>query len=386
MALLKRISILIATILAASLLLVACGGDTAPAPGNGAGEVLIGAVFYNTGPGSAYGKSQSEGIQLAADEINAAGGIDGVQIRLIIEDDEGKAESAIAAVQKLINNHQVLAILGPTLSTNMFAAGPDANDAGVPIMGISTTADGITDIGEYVFRNSLPEADVIPATVRAAKEKLNIRRVSVLYGNDDDFTVASYNVFRQALQDEGIEIASTQTFTKGQTNFAALLTRIKADNPDALVVSALYTEAANIARQARADGITIPIIGGNGFNSPEYIQIAGEAAENSLVGSPWFAGRDNPKTQAFVEAYKERYGAEPDQFAAQAYDGLSLFAEAMKQNPPQTLTDRDAFRDALAGIQGFEGVLGTFAFDENRNPVAEPVVLLVKDGEFTEFK
>lgn len=386
-------------VITAMLLLAACSGNPGSGPGgdtrggaDGASdgtnpaEVKIGAVLYNSGPGSAYGQAQTMALRMAADEINAAGGINGTTIRLVIEDDKGNAESAIAAVQKLINSDQVLAIIGPTLSTNMFAAGPIADDAGVPIMGISTTAEGITDIGLYVFRNALPEEDVVPKTVAAAKDKLGLRRVSVLYGNDDDYTVSGYNAFRRALDRQGIEILSTQTFTTGQTNFAALLTKIKAEQPDALVISALYTEAANVVRQARQDGIDVPILGGNGFYSPLYIEIAGAAAENTLVGSPWFAGRDDPKARAFVQGYNELYGADPDQFAARAYDGLYLFAEAMAANPPHTLTDRDAFRDALAAIRNFEGAIGTFAFDENRNPHSPPAVLLVKDGQFVEFK
>lgn len=384
-----------ALLLTTMLFLIGCGSSSPGGSSNNSAanvndgsmpsEVKIGAVLYKTGPGAAYGEAQEAGLTIALDEINESG-LAGVNIKLVVEDDEGKSEKSIAAVQKLINSEKVLAILGPTLSTGMFAAGPVANDGGVPIMGISNTADGITDIGEYVFRNSLPEDGVIPTTVAVAKSKLGVQKVAVMYGNDDDYTVAGYNVFKDALAKENIEVVSTQTFTKGQTNFSALLSNIRSADIDAIVVSGLYTEAGNLVKQARQAGIDVPIIGGNGVNSPEYIKIAGESANNTIVGSPWFTGRDDPRAQAFVQKFKEKYGKDPDQFAAQAYDGLYLFAAALASNPPATMTDRSAFRDALAEIKDFEGVTGQFTFDENRNPVQTPTILLIKDGEFTEFK
>src|SRR3712207_2700077 len=203
-----------------------------------------------------------------------------------------------------------------------------------------------------------------------------------MYGNDDAFTKAGYDVFQQALQDAGIEILTTETFAKGDTDFTPQLTKIQSLSPDAIVVSALAEEAAGIMSQARQLGITVPFIGGNGFNSPKLAELAGPAAEGAISGAAWLVSAESPKNKAFVEAYRAKYGSDPDQFAAQAYDGVYLIATAIKNAGS---TDRTAIRDALGQISGFEGVLGSFAF-EGREPRHPPVVQVVKDGKFELYR
>ena len=344
----------------------------------------FGAVFILSGDGAAYGKSQREGLELARDTINAAGGIHGMPVEIIFEDSRGDRTEAVNAVLKLINRDRVLAIIGPTLSSEMFAAGPVADRARTTIMGISTTAVGIGEIGDYVFRNSLPEEGVIPTTIRVSKEKLGYRTAALLYSNNNDFTKSAAETFERELRANGVELVAIETFQDGDTDFRAQLTKVLQVNPDVLVVSALYKEAALLLQQARQLGLNQPVVGGNGFNSPELYALAGEAAEGAIVGSPWFAGRDNPLVQDFVARYKERYGREPDQFAAQAYDGLMLFAEAARRSGRPN--DRQAFRDALAEIRNFEGVTGVFSFDEHGNPMMDATILQLRGGTYVEFK
>jgi len=340
----------------------------------------IGVISILTGPGAAYGEAITQGFRLAQEEINARGG---VRIDLVIEDSSGKQEQALASAQKLINSDQVVAILGPTLSTEMKVVGPEANASGVPIMGTSTTAQGITQIGKFVFRNSLPEALAIPASIGKAVKTYRIRKVALFYGNDDVFTKSGFDTMKKVAEDLNLSILTIETFQKGQADYKAQLTKIKNLAPDAIFCSALYEEGGVILSQARKMGITVPFVGGNGFNSPKVIEIAKDAAEGLVVATPWFGEKDDPKVKAFVAKYEKRYGKKPDQFAAQAYDGLFLMAEGLRKAGK---ADRAALRDALAGIRNFHGVLGTFSFDEERDVVMEPAVLIIRNGKFQLFR
>jgi branched-chain amino acid transport system substrate-binding protein len=340
----------------------------------------IGVISILTGQGSGYGEAITNGFKLARDEINARGA---VHIELVIEDSSGKQEQALAAAQKLINSSQVVAILGPTLSTEMKVVGPEANASGVPILGTSTTAVGITRIGKYVFRNALPESQAIPASVGKAVTKYGIRKVALLYGNDDVFTKSGFDTMKQAAEDRKLGILTIETFQKGQSDYKAQLTKIKALAPDAVFCSALYEEGAVILSQARKMGIKVPFVGGNGFNSPKVIEIAKEAAEGLVVATPWFADKNDPKVKSFVSRYEKAFGKKPDQFAAQAYDALYIMAEALGKAGK---ADREKLRDSLAGIRNFDGVLGRFSFDAERDVVMEPNVLIIKDGKFQMFR
>lgn len=351
--------------------------------GEGSGEVVkatIGVISYLTGSGASYGEAITNGLKLANEEITAAGE---VELELKIEDSAGKQEEALSAAQKLMNKDNVDAIIGPTLSTEMQVVGPEADVNGVAILGTSNTAEGIPQIGEYVFRNSIPEALAIPASVQKAIDEYDAKKVAIIYGNDDVFTKAGYDVMKQVAEDMDLEVVTTETFQLGQSDYKAQLTKIKNLEPDLILASALYNEGAVILDQARKMGIEVPVVGGNGFNSPEVINIAGDAANGLIVATPWFSKKDDEKVKNFVENYKEAYGMEPDQFAAQAYDGLYLIAEAVKN---AGVADRDDIRDALAEITGFQGVLGEMSFDEDGDIVMDPTVLIIEGDEYIVFE
>ncbi|USK84595.1 ABC transporter substrate-binding protein [Peribacillus asahii] len=366
------------------VLLAACGGSGSQSDkeGNEGGTInaKIGVISYLTGPGAAYGEAITNGFKLAQKEINKEGK---VKIDLVIEDSVGKQEQALSAAQKLMSDDEIVALLGPTLSTEMNVVGPEADLNGIPIMGTSTTAVGIPQIGEYVFRNSIPESLAIPAAMKKAVEKYDVKKVALLYGNDDVLTKSGYDTMKEEVEKMGLEVVTTQTFQKGQSDYNAQLTKIKSLKPDLILASALYNEGAVIMDQARKLGITIPFVGGNGFNSPEVINIAGKAADGLIVATPWFAGKEDPKVQGFIKAYEAEYGKKPDQFAAQAYDALYIYAEALGNAGE---ADRDAFRDALAEIKGFEGILGSFSFDKDGDVEMEPTVITIKDGKFQLFE
>ncbi len=365
--------------------LAGCGGDNKPAASGGSpstgASAKIGVVSYLSGGGAAYGEAIRQGLELARDEINAQGKI---KIELVFEDSKGEKNEAINAANKLIHKDNVVAIIGPTLSGEMFAMGPIANQSGVPVMGTSTTAEGVTDIGEYIFRNALPESLAIPHAVKKAKDKFNLKKVAVLYSNNNDWAVSGFKTFEKSLKDNGIETLTVETFADKDTDYSAQLTKIATMKPDAIMVASLYQEAALIAKKARELGITVPIVGNNGINSPQYIKSAGAASDNSIVASPWFPGKEDANVKKFVAAYKEKYKKDPDQFAAQAYDALKIMAVALEKSGSNT--DRKKLRDSLATIKDFPGVTGKFAFDAKRNPAMEVTVLNVKNGQFVELK
>ena len=346
--------------------------------------VKVGAIECLTGPAAKYGTMIKAGFDLAATEINAKGGVlKGRSIELIYEDSAAQKEQAINAAKKLIARDHVAALLGPTLSNEMFAVGPVANERGLPIIGTSNTAKGITDIGEFVFRTSLPESDVLPVTLKKAQAKFGIKKVALLYSNDDAFTKSGFDVFKDSLDKLGIEIATIETFSVKDTDFSAQLTKVKSLNVDALVVSALAEAGGGLVLQARQLGIarTVPIIGGNGFNSPKIAEIAGDAAEGVVIGSPWFVAKDGAQNQNFVASFRKTYNMDPDQFAAQAYDTMYILAAAFDR---AGTTDPKALRDALGKTEN-NGLLGPFKFGADRSPAtAEGVVVTtIKGGKFT---
>jgi branched-chain amino acid transport system substrate-binding protein len=358
------------------------GAEKARKPAAPKGEPIkakIGVISIITGQGAAYGEAITNGIKLARDEVNAKGE---VLIDLKIEDSSGKQEQALAAAQKLINSEKVVAIIGPTLSNEMFAAGPEANASGVPIMGTSTTAKGIPQIGKFVFRNSMPESQAIPASVGQAVKKYNIRKVALLNGNDDAFTKSGFDTMKEVAEKLKLNVVTVQEFQKGQADYKAQLTKIASLAPDAVFCSALYNEGGVILAQARKMGLKVPFVGGNGFNSPKVIEIAKEAADGLIVATPWFGEKNDPMVKAFVAKFEKAYGKKPDQFAAQAYDAFYIMTNALKA---AGTADRAKLRDALAATRNFQGVVGKFSFDADRDVVMTPSVLIIKGGKFTIF-
>ena len=362
--------------LAAALLAVAppAFAQAQPVP-LGSVEILSG------GANSAYGIAIRNGLELGLDEVNAKGVLGGRKIALTVEDSAGTKEGAINATRKLIGRDHVAAIIGPTLSDDMFAAGPVANERRVPIIGTSTTANGITAIGDYVFRTSLPEADVIPVTLHKAQAR-GAKTIALIYVNDSAFAKSGFDVMKAAAEKAGLNIVDIESFAGKDTDVSAQLTKIKSLNPDVVGVSALSEPTASVLLAAKQLGFPsgTQFVGGNGANSPKVIELAGAAAEGMLVGSPWFIGKPDADNQKFVDSYRAKYKADPDQFAAQAYDAIHIVAEAFDRAGG---TDSDKLRAALLQAK-YNGVMGPFSFTADRNPASAEgvVVLTVQGGKF----
>jgi branched-chain amino acid transport system substrate-binding protein len=342
--------------------------------------VKIGIAFSMTGPAAAYGANQKNGAQLAFDEINASNFIPGVKLEPVYEDDGSVREQGINVFQRLINQYKVSAIVGPTLSTTATAADPIAQAAKTPVVAVSNTAPtGITDIGDYIWRVSLTEAQVIPGALKKAQERFGFKTAGVLYGNDDVFTKAGYDVMKATLDKMGVKVVGTQTFAKPDRDFNAQITALKGQNPDILVVSALIENASAIVTQARQLGYNGPILGGNGFNNPVLMKNAGPAADGVIVGTAWFSASTEPANVKFKKA-AEAKGFNPDQFAAQAYTGVYVIAEAIRLQGGKG--GRDDIKAGFAKVKDFQTPLGKFSFLPNRDGNHQPAVQIVKGGKF----
>jgi branched-chain amino acid transport system substrate-binding protein len=335
--------------------------------------IKIGVAEALSGGAAQYGISIRNAFQMAAEEINAAGGVNGRQLELVIEDEQGKKDEAINAFKKLIFQDKALMLFGPTLSNSAKASDPIAQSAHVVVFGTSNTAEGITTIGDHVFRNSVTEADVLPVTIKVAAKVARIKKVAVMYGNDDVFTKSGYDAFKKALEDEKMPVTTTETFAKGDVDFKAQLTKIKATNPDAIVLSALIAEGAPIMVQARQLGLNVPFIGGNGMNSVKIFDLAKGASDGLWVGSPWSIENRTPENNSFIIAYTKKYSAPPDQFAAQAYDAMHIAAEAMKKIKfsGDLAKDREALQAALPAIK-WNGATGPFVFRRVNDASGKP--------------
>ncbi|MBD8953844.1 MAG: branched-chain amino acid ABC transporter substrate-binding protein [Dialister sp.] len=354
-----------------------CGGKTGGAVSSGAKNAAkIGFTAALTGGAAAYGKSEEEGVRLAVEEINKKGDF---PIDLLVEDTKAVPADSMNATKKLIQE-KVSMIIGPMTSNEAKAAGPIIQNAKVPSLEISVTAENITDIGDCIFRNSVPESKNIPQTVKKTHKLLGYKTAAILYAHDNEQHVTAQKYFQKTMEEEGVQVIDVETFGSKDSEYSAQLTNIQHKAPDVIVVCSYYQEGSRILKKMREMGMDQPVLGDNGFVSPELGKMAGTAADNVYVSSMWSADRKDEKVQKFVENYTKAYGRAPDQFAASAYDGVYMAMDAMQR--AGTTTDHKKIRDALAQMKDFKGVCGTFSFDEKRDPVVDLILMKMQDGKF----
>lgn len=354
-----------------------CGGKTGGAVSSGAKNAAkIGFTAALTGGAAAYGKSEEEGVRLAVEEINKKGDF---PIDLLVEDTKAVPADSMNATKKLLQE-KVSLIIGPMTSNEAKAAGPIIQNAKVPSLEISVTAENITDIGDCIFRNSVPESKNIPQTVKKTHKLLGYKTAAILYAHDNEQHVTAQKYFQKTMEEEGVQVIDVETFGSKDSEYSAQLTNIQHKAPDVIVVCSYYQEGSRILKKMREMGMDQPVLGDNGFVSPELGKMAGAAADNVYVSSMWSADRKDEKVQKFVENYTKAYGRAPDQFAASAYDGVYMAMDAMQR--AGTTTDHKKIRDALAQMKDFKGVCGTFSFDEKRDPVVDLILMKMQDGKF----
>ena len=313
------------------LLVLSAALASAPAAAQKVSSISLGVAVAQTSNVSLFGQEQVAGAKVAEKLINAAGGVNGTPIKLVYQDAGGDENGAINAFQSLINKSRVLGIVGPTLSQQAFAADPVAERAKVPVLGISNTAKGIPQIGTYVARVSAPIAVIAPAAVKQAL-KLNpkIKKVAVMYAQNDAFSVSETETFQSTLKAQGLNIVTVQKSLTTDTDFTTQVTAVINSGAELVVVSALAADGGNIVKQLRQFGYKGLIVGGNGFNTANVFPVCQKDCDGVLVAQAYSPSQKSAVNQKFVSEYRKLYKKDPPQFAAQAYAGIQVFVDALK--------------------------------------------------------
>ena len=359
----------LATVFLAGLLFSACEEDGRGS--NGALRVEVGVVQSLSGPGSVYGRSVLQGVELAVGEINEAEG--GVRMTIALSDDNSDVEAGTQAFETL-STRGVTAIIGPTLSNVGLEAMPVAQEAGVPVLGATTTAQGITEIGDYIFRVALTEAVVVPATIARVRQDWDILSNVLVFDSTDAFSRSSAEAMRQGIGDIGASMLVEVDVS--QTPIQDRLGELQGQPLNAFLITPLMDQSVEIVRAIREGGFQQIIIGGNSFNTPGMAE-AGGALEGAYVGAAWNPSLDTPASTRFVEAFRERFESEPDLFAAQGYSSVYLLLDAVRR---AGTTEATAVRQALASTAGVETPLGEVTMSSKREVVHDPVVQRFEGG------
>ena len=346
-------------------------------------EIPIGVVLPVTGRlASTFGVPIATGFELALEEIDNSQ-LSGGSIKLIIEDDQSTVEGAVDAYKKLIHQDGVPVILGPATSTQTQEAFPIAQENGVVAFSPTSAARGLSAIGDFVFRAALTTDVLIPSGIETTSTKLGYKTAATMYDESDVFSTDSDQAVKEALAANGIELLITETFQGGDTDFTEQLVRIRDTNPEVIFVSSLSPEKPGILTQGRQLGIpdSVPFV--MRTLTIADVQAAGDAAEGAITFVGWASAADTPGNQAFVQNYAEKYGGEPSNYAARAYAGFHILAEAIANAQS---TDSIGIRDALANITNFDTIFGKFSFNAVGDAVYDPKILIVVNGQLEIFE
>ena len=342
-------------------------------------EIRIGEFGSLTGGTATFGTSSHEGTMLALDEINAGGGVLGKKVRVITEDNQSKPEESVTAVLKLIKQNQVSAVVGEVASSRTLAAAPQCQANGIPLLSPASTNPKVTQVGDYIFRACFIDPFQGSTMAKFAVGRLHAKRIAILTDRKNDYSVGLTDFFRDTAVKLGAEIVAEESYSEGDIEFKAQLTEIKATNPDVLYVPGYYTECALIARQARELGLSVPLLGGDGWDSPKTAEIGGSAVEGVYFTNHYSAEDQRPEVQKFIADYKARYGKTPDAMAVLGYDAMKMMADAIRRAGS---TDGAKIRDALASTRDFPGVSGRISMDAERNARKAMVIVQIRDGQF----
>jgi branched-chain amino acid transport system substrate-binding protein len=368
---------------AALSLLLALGCGAEKKGGGGENDIVVGHVASMTGDTATFGRSADQGIRMAVEEINGAGGVLGRPIEVVTEDDRSVTEEARTAAQKLIGRDQVVALLGEVASSRSLAAAPEAQRAKVPMISPGSTNPKVTEVGDYIFRACFIDPFQGAVMARFAADELKAKRLAILFDFKQDYSVGLAEFFRDTVKKNGGEIVADERYTSGDIEFRAQLTTIRAAKPDAIFVPGYYTELGLIAKQARELGIEVPLLGGDGWDSEKTLEIGGDAVNGYFFSTHYAADSDSPRVQEFVKRFGEKYGATPDAMAALGYDTAGILADALKR---AGTTESGKLRDAIASTSNYEGVTGKISIDPQRNARKDAVVLKIEDGKFRFYR
>lgn len=371
----KAISIFLVLVFTMTLL-AGCGSKV------NENEIPIGINYELSGSVASYGQASVEGIELAIEEVNKAGGIDGKLIKPIKYDNKSEHSMATTLAKKLMTQDKVVAVLGPATSGAFKATIPEANKNKVVVASGSATNDSVTvdesGVKEYAFRICFTDSFQGTAMANFALNNMSATKAVVIMDSSSDYGKGLAKNFTETFEAGGGTVVASEAFVSGDTDFNAILTKIKGNDFDVIFISGYYNEAGLIIKQARALGIDAPILGPDGFGAPELVELAGADALNDVYFSSHFSVLDtDPSVADFIENFKAKYGKEPDQFAALGYDLAMFVIDGIRRAGS---TDPTAIKDALAATTDFSGVTGSFSIDENHNPVKAVVVVGIENG------
>ncbi len=359
---------------------IACerrGGDMAS---DNTGAIKVGVYADLSGQTSSFGQSTRNGIEMAADEINKAGGINGRQIQLIIEDDQGLPAQAATVVTKLISQDKVHAVLGEVASTNSLAAAPKAQEAKVPMITPSSTNPKVTQVGDYIFRVCFIDPFQGEVMAKFAANTLKAKTAAILLDVNSDYSRGLGQFFEENFIKLGGKVIQTQSYTQTDQDFSGQLTAIRSMNPDVIFLPGYYGQVGVISKQAKQLGIKAPLLGGDGWDAPQLWQLGGEALNGSYMANHYSIDDPSPVVKKFVADYKTRYSnTAPDAIAALAYDAMRVLGDALRR---AGTTDGPKLRDAIAQTSSFQGVTGNISINAERNAVKPAVVFLLENGKF----
>lgn len=371
MTLMKRLPcvVLLGTIAGAGVL--GCERRSASsAGGDGTGDIVVGFYGSLTGASASFGQSSKDGAELAVAEINAAGGVlGGRPIRLLVEDDQSKPEEASNAVTKLITQDKVVAVVGEVASSRTLAAAPVSQKFRIPMISPASTNEKVTEVGDYIFRVCFIDPFQGEVLAKFAFNDLKARRVAVLKNIAEDYSVGLTDAITRTFTALGGQILDVVSYGKDDADFKAVLTKIRSQKPDALFVPGYYTEAGIIARQARELGMTLPILGGDGWVG-DALANGREALKNTFISNHYSGDNPDPVVQTFVKSYRAKFNREPDSIAALGYDAVKVLAEAMTRAGS---TEGPKLQAALA-VSNVLGVTGQLKMNPKRN-VDKPAVV-----------
>jgi branched-chain amino acid transport system substrate-binding protein len=346
---------------------------------DGTGPIKVGYYGDLSGRTSSFGQSTKNGVEMAADEINKGGGINGRQIQIVVEDDQGEPNKAATVVTKLINQDGVKALLGEVASSNSLAAAPKAQEAKVPMISPSSTNPAVTQVGDYIFRVCFIDPFQGEVMAKFSANNLKAKRAAILYDFNADYSRGLQQFFKRSFTQLGGEVVVEKSYTQGDRDFSPQLTAIRSANPDVIYVPGYYGEVGVIANQTKQLGIKAPLLGGDGWDAPQLWQLGGNALNGDYISNHYSVDDPSPAIQKFVADYKGRYGLAPDALAALGYDAMKVLADALKR---AGTTDGAKLRDAIAHTANFPGVTGAITINEERNAVKPAVVLKLQSGKF----
>jgi branched-chain amino acid transport system substrate-binding protein len=357
------------------------GGGNGSAAGDGADKIVIGEFASLTGKEAAFGQSSHKGTELAVEELNKAGGVLGKQIQHLVEDNRSTAGESATIVKKFISRDKVIAVLGEVASGRSLEAAPICQQAGIPMISPSSTNPKVTEVGDFVFRVCFIDPFQGKVMADFAAKTLKARKVAILSDVASAYSDGLTKFFREGFTAAGGQIALEQKYAGGDKDFKAQLTAIKAAGVEGIFVPGYYNEAGLIVAQARQLGITVPLFGGDGWEAPELIQIAGaQALENTYYSTHYSPEAADPKVQAFVAAFKAKFNGEvPDAMAALGYDSAMVLADAIKRAGS---TDGAKVRAALATTKDFPCVTGKTTLNAKRDASKSAVIITSKEGKF----